>query len=161
MASVMSNRLYEQLNNLSQFKHPILVIVEENKWKDFYFSKSRYVHKQYIGTLTTLVAKYPNIKVVHLDSDDEFVDFIDSLYNKLTSESKSSRPTLKSRKPKNMKEEKENVLSQISGVGIPLSKKLLKEYKSINGVANASEKDLCTIEKLGKKTASRILEVLN
>ena len=161
MASVASGRLYTQLNNMYQYKNLVLVIVVDNKWKDFYFTKSRYVHKQYMGTLTTLVAKYPKLRIVQLENDDEFISFLKGLHKKLTEDGHKERPAIKLRKTKKIQQVKENCLAQIEGVGIPLSKKLLHEFGSINNVSNCSEKDLVKIEKLGKKTAENILKTLN
>ena len=60
--SILSNRLYDQLNNLCSYDHPILCITIQNIWKLFYYSHSRFIDKSYIGTLTTLTCKYPILK---------------------------------------------------------------------------------------------------
>jgi ERCC4-type nuclease len=150
------------LNNLcSSYEHPILCITIQNIWKLFYHSHSRFIDKSYIGTLTTLTCKYLNLKVIFLDGDDEFINFIISLDKKIHEDGKSERPKPKMRKVESIEERKENVLCAIQGIGVPTSKKLLEKFGSVNAVANASEEDLKTIEKLGDKNIKRIIETLN
>jgi len=161
MLSVKDNRLFSQLNNLHQYEHPVLAIITNNKWKDFYFTKSRFVHSQYIGILTTLTIKYPKLKVMFFEDDDEFVMYLRNLHKKLIDDGYKERPIPKLRKAKDISEVKENCLAQIDGVGIKMAKKLLKKFKSIRSIADANKKDLMEIDKLGEKTAQKILEVLN
>lgn len=159
--SVKSNRLYNQLYNLCEYKHPILVIIENNIWKDFYFTKGNYIHKSYVGTLTTLTAKYPNLKIIQLDSEGMFIDYLKSLHKKITGDGHSERPAPMFRKAVSINERKENALTCIEGVGMKMSKKLLKQFGSISNIANAREDDMLKIEKLGKKTIKNIKETLN
>jgi len=161
MASVVSNRLYKQLNNLYQYENPVLAIIVDNKWRDFYFTHSKYVHKQYMGVLTTLMAKYPKLRIIQLETEEEFRDFLHRLHNKLVEDGHKERPTIKLRKARNIKEVKENCLAQIDGVGVSMAKKLIHEFGTINNISNCSEKDLTSIEKLGKKTAEKIIQTLN
>jgi len=161
MGSVMNNRLYEQINNLCQYEHPIVAIITDNKWRDFYHTHSRYIHKQYTGTLTTLVCRYDKLKVIHFDSDDEFVDFLESLYKKITDDTKSIRPSPATRKARDINEDMENMLTVIKGVGVPLSKKLLKHYGTVANVVNASVDEHQKIEKVGKKLAEKIYNICN
>lgn len=161
MASIRDRRLFRQLRDLSQYENPILVIIYENKWKDFYYYRSNYVHKQYMGMLTTILASFPKVSIVHLEDKNEFVDFIVSLDKKIKEDKKSSRPAPFMRKPKTMQERKENCLSPIEGLGIPKTKTLLEKYNSINKLSNASEEELMEIEGIGKKLASNIKETLN
>ncbi|MFP3279068.1 MAG: helix-hairpin-helix domain-containing protein [Candidatus Micrarchaeota archaeon] len=53
------------------------------------------------------------------------------------------------------------ILSSIPGVGPKLAYELLKEFKSIKNVVNASVDELMRVDKIGKKKASRIHEILN
>jgi ERCC4-type nuclease len=80
--------------------------------------------------------------------------------SKLTSNEKSKRPVPVTRKAKSMDEVKENCLSQIPGVGLSMSKKLLKRYGTIQNICNLTKKDLKEIDKLGDKTAEKILLIL-
>jgi len=139
----------------------ILAIVASNLWKDFYFCKSRNIHSAYLGTLSSIVKSYDNVKIIMLESDEQFCDFLVSLHNKLTSEGKSTRPAPVFRTAKSTKERRENALTAIQGIGVQMARKLLSKYGTINAIANATEEDLMSIDKLGKATAKNILETLN
>jgi Fanconi anemia group M protein len=159
--SILSNRLYDQLNNLCSYDHPVLCITIQNIWKLFYYSHSRFIDKSYIGTLTTLTCKYPNLKVIFLDGDDEFVNFIISLDKKIHDEGKSEIPKPHMRRPDSIDDRKENCLCAIQGIGMTSAKKLLNEFGSIKNIAEASEEDLKKIEKIGEKQVKNIKETLN
>jgi len=161
MSSVMSKRLFEQLEHLSNYNNPHLVIISDNIWKDFYFSKSRYIHNQYLGTLTTLSLSYPKVKLVFLDSDTMFIKYLESLHKKLITEKDSERPTPLVRKAKSINMRRENALACAENVGISMAKKLLKRYKSIRDIADADIEDMLKIDKLGRKTAQNIKDLLN
>lgn len=160
LSSIANNRLYDQLYNLLQYEHPVLVIISDNKYKDFYFRHSNFIHKQYAGMQVSLTC-YPKVKVVYLYDDDEFIDYIELLYKRITEKGTSTRPKPRARKPQNIDEIKENVLAVIKGVGIKMSQKLLHKYGSIEGVVNATVDDMTTIEKLGDKKAQHIYDILH
>ncbi len=164
LASITDKRLYKQLNNIYQYDYPILAIITPNIWMDMYFSRNKYnqnVHNVYEGALKTIYSKYPKVRVIFFETDEEYVDFLISMDDKLTGDGKNLRPTPMTRKATSMKEIRENVLAAIPGVGIAMSKKLLKKYNTVGNIAEADIKDLMTIDKLGEKTATKIKETLN
>lgn len=162
IGSLQSKRLFTQLNNLVQYENPILALVTSNKWKDFYFSRSRYIHSSYNGLLTTIMVSYPKLKILQFEDDDEFVDFIVSLDRKLTQDTKSTRPVPIARKPTSIIERKENCLAVgIERLGIERAKKLLECFGSIKNIANASEDELRKVEGIGETLVKNIIETLN
>jgi len=161
MSSVMSGRLYEQLNNLCQFQHPILAIISDNLWRDFYHTQSKYVHKQYIGVLTTLTAKYPTLRVMHFDSDDMFADYLASLYKKLTEDKESTRPKPIFRKGKKIQIRMENCLTAGEGISVGYSKKFLDRYNSIDEICKATVDDMTKISGVGKSKAESLYKLLH
>lgn len=161
MGSLLSKRLFEQLINLCQYDYPILAVITDNIWKDFYFSKSNYIHNIYQGTLATIVTKFPKIRVIQFEDDKQFMDFIVLLEKKLLDTEKAERPVIMGRKSSSPSEIQENIICQLPGVGLVMAKKLLHEFKNIEGICNASEDDLLKIDKMGKKTSSKIIEILH
>lgn len=160
-SSMMSNRLFDQLNNLSNFDIPILAIVTENKYRNFYRVKSNYIYDQYVGMLSTIILSYPKVRIVFLENDDELIDLIVSIYKKLNKEGKSSRPKPILRKPRSMSDSQENILCAIKGISVPTAKKLLKHYGKISNVVNATVEEHQKIDKVGKALATRIYEICN
>ena len=161
ISSIQSNRLYEQLNNLSQYDHPILCITLQDLWKTFYFSRSRYIHRSYLGTLTTLTTKYPKLKIMFLQDEEEFISYVVNLDKKIHEDGKSERPAPQLRKAKSIKMRKENALTAIEGVSISKAKKLLECFGSVRNIANANPKELEMVDGIGKKLAEKIRETLN
>jgi len=156
--------MYKQLSNLCQFDYPILAIITENIWEDLYHARNprnQNIHNTYKGTLKTIYSKFPKVRVIFFKTDEDYVDWLMVMDDKLTNEEKGVRPTPVTRRPTSIKEIKENVLAAIPNVGISMAKKLLKKYGNVNNIANTSIKDLTTIDKLGKKTAENILKALN
>jgi len=161
MSSTISNRLFEQLNALYEFEHPILAIISENVWKDFYFSRSKYIHKQYIGLLSTLSAKYPKLQVMFFDTDEMFIAYLESLYKKLTSDGSSERPQPRLRKAKRIEEVQENFLCSVKGISVKSSKKILKKFKTIENVCKATSEDIQKVDKINKKQSEDLYNVLH
>jgi len=159
--SILSNRLYDQLNNLCQYEHPVLAIIINNLYRTFYYSHSRYIHKSYIGTLSTLTAKYPNLKLVFFENQNDFINYLVSLEKKLTEDKESTRPAPIKRKGKSINIKKENALTAIDGISVGKAKKLLECYGSIKNIANDSVENLEKAPGVGKKLAKNIHEVLN
>jgi len=161
LSSIMSHRIFEQLNNLCNYEHPILAFNVENIWKMFYYSHSRFVHKQYLGVITTLIIKYPNLKLMPYLGEDQFVELLVSLDKKIGDDSKSERPSPMQRKGKNINIKKENALCAIDGVSVAKAKKLLECFGSVKNIANSSEDELLMVDKIGKKLAENIIKTLN
>ena len=55
----------------------------------------------------------------------------------------------------------EYIVSSLPGVGPTLARPLLKEFKSIKNIVNASEEELRKIELIGEKKAKQIYDSLN
>jgi len=161
MASVGNNRLFEQLNALCEYEHPILCIVENNLWKSFYFSKNRYIHKQYIGTLTTLSCKYPKLKIMFLEEDEMFVSYVTSLHNKLLEDGHSERPSPIHRKAKSVKVRSENALTCSKGVGVKTAKRILNHFGSIEEVCDATLAELELVKKVSKSAAKNVYDLIH
>lgn len=159
--SIISNRLYEQLNALCDYEHPILCIVMDNIWKDFYYSNSRWIHSSYIGTLGTLTTSYPKLKTIFLNDEKQLVDYIVSLDKKIHKEGASERPKPIMRKAKLDSEIRENILCMIPGLAVGKSKKILECFGSIKNVANASAEEIQMVEGIGKKLSEVIRKYLN
>jgi len=159
IASISDRRLFTQLNSLIQYPNPILAIVGNNKWEQFYYSRNRYIHSVYLGTMTTILLSYPKVKIIQFDTEDEFVSFLTSLEKKLNEDGKhSERPKVMTRKPESLEDRKENSLSCAKSIGIKTAKVCLGRYKTIDDICKISLKELEGI--LGKKAAENLYELL-
>lgn len=64
-------------------------------------------------------------------------------------------------KPKTFEEQQLIVISAIGGLGVKHSMNLLQEFGCIRNIFNASEKELCSVPKIGKKTARQIVSIVS
>lgn len=152
LSSIFSKRIWEQLNQLKQYKNPILVIISNNIYKDVYYSKHPNPIDVYISTITTIISSY-NIPVVILPSKEEFVKFLKYLDKE---KGDSSRPVSKPRKDASMNEIVENILAQIPGISIKKAQLLLKSFGNIKSIINADEKSLNKVRDIGSNAAKNI-----
>jgi Fanconi anemia group M protein len=67
---------------------------------------------------------------------------------------------IKKRKPATLREQQELIVETLPGIGPTIAKSLLKKFKSIKTLANADEKELQDVEKIGKKKAQEIKKVI-
>jgi len=158
--SLTSKRIFNQLSNLAQAPHPILVIENTNLWRDMYFNENKHIHKSLYGFLFTVAVKF-KIPVIKVDSREEFIELLESIYYAVNKEGTSSRPIFVQRKPTTLGEIQENMLAQIPGISIKKAQNLLEKFNGILGVVLATEKDLVETSGIGKKLAKQIVEVWN
>ena len=158
--SIKDNRLWNQLSNLSQYENPIVIIESENIWKDMYFSNSQYIHKSYFGAISTIAVSF-GIPVITVETREDTIRLIKSIYKRVTSEGKSERPVKKLRKAKTIDEVKEDMLAQIPGLSIKKSKKLLECFGTIQNIANAKKEEFELVEGVGKKLAKIIYDAFH
>ena len=157
--SVIDGRIWLQAANLSQYKNPIILIESSDKWKNFYFSNTKSPHKIYFSAISAIMYSF-SIPVITLDSKYDTVDFIESLWKKITSEKPASRPVKKVRKTASHDEIRENLLAQIPGISIAKAKSLLKHFGTIQKLTNSNIAELKRVEGVGQKLAKTIAIIL-
>ncbi|MDE1845970.1 MAG: hypothetical protein KGH53_01670 [Candidatus Micrarchaeota archaeon] len=150
--SVMSGRLFEQLDRLrSSFEKPMLVI-EGNGF--------RLGSSVILGTALKIYIEY-GIPILWSESAMETADILSAI-SKREQEHKSHEPRMQGLKKAYTEDQWQLlILSSIPGVGTKLAKNLLEHFKSIKNIVMADTEELTKIEKIGKKKAQRIYEILN
>lgn len=160
ISSIYDNRLWEQASNLARADKPILCIIEPNKWREFYFSKNRYIHSAYNGAICTLVRGY-GITIVTLSDDSEFISFLENMEKQILSKKSSTRPVKMAKRAITLQDRKENCLAAIEGVSINKAKSLLECFGTIKNIANSNVDELQLSPGIGKKLAENIYKTLN
>jgi len=159
--SLTTGRIWEQLNGLNEYEHPILCIVNENIWRDMYYIRSNWIHKSYQGFLTTLALRYPKLKVFQFGCMEDYLDFIVALDKKIHKEGKSTRPTPIHRKTKKIQVRMEDCLAMADGISIGKAKIPLKKYNTVYDVASQPLKELEKMDGYGKKLAKNLYDLLH
>ncbi|MBO8182909.1 MAG: DEAD/DEAH box helicase [Archaeoglobus sp.] len=144
--------LFSQLLSLRKsYLRPLLIIEGELYGR---------IHPNAIrGALAAIVVDL-GIPVIQTKSQQETAEILLAIA-KREQEIKSREITLHSGKTKrSLKEQQEYIVSAISNIGPVIARNLLKHFKTIENIVNASEEDLVKVPKVGKKTARKIKEVL-
>ncbi|MEM3791221.1 MAG: ERCC4 domain-containing protein [Candidatus Micrarchaeaceae archaeon] len=148
---IMSNRLFEQLHNLSQdYERPILII-EGNE-----FSLKENVIK---GAILSIFLDY-GIQVIQTTDYEDTASVIFKLAEREQKE--EILPRIRGTKRAFTKEEWQLfVVSSLPGIGPKLAKRLIERFGSIKNIVNATAEEIMEVDKIGIKKAKEICEVLS
>ena len=153
--SIIDKRIINQLIVLKEnFEIPLLIIEGIDN-----IYTLRNMHPNAIrGMLSSIAIDY-QIPIIHTRGYRDTAALIHTISKRLE---KSRKPIslLKQRKPLTLKEKQELIIETFPGIGPSLAKSLLKEFKTVKKIINASEKNLQKVEKLGPKKASEIKKVI-
>ena len=153
--SIIDKRIINQLIVLKEnFEIPLLIIEGIDN-----IYTLRNMHPNAIrGMLSSIAIDY-QIPIIHTRGYRDTAALVHIISKRLE---KSRKPIslLKQRKPLTLKEKQELIIETFPGIGPSLAKSLLKEFKTVKKIINASEKNLQKVEKLGPKKASEIKKVI-
>lgn len=157
LISIIDGRLFKQAYRLAEHcKRPILLIEGET----FFGEKYPDVSKEAIKGALITIAQTFYIPVLRTTSESDTAWYINKLYEHRQRIGENSGPLL-SHKARRTDTQKIRFLKALPGVGSKSAKTLLQHFGSIKNIVNASEKELLDISGIGKKTASKIQDVLN
>jgi Fanconi anemia group M protein len=152
--SIMNNRLFDQIERLSSsFEKPILIIEGDG-------SEYRLSSRVIIGTIISLYIDY-GIQVLLSANEEETAEILYMLAKREQDKKERFPRIIGIKRAFSDEEWQRNILASIPGVGPKLAYEILKEFKSIKGVANANIEQLMKVDKIGKKKAKRIYDILN
>ena len=145
ISSMVNQRLHQQIKDLQQCKNKLLIIEGIEEQELYNDEHNKRMHSNSIrGFLLSITLKH-KIPIIFTKNAEDTAKFIEVLYKKQNSEMSLNH----NKKPKTKQEQSQFILESFPGIGPKTSKKLLKEFKSIKKIINASEKELRII--LGKK----------
>lgn len=155
--SLLDGRLLQQVKNMrTAFERPI-VIVEGNR--DLY--SIRNIHPNAIrGALSTIAVDF-QIPILFTKTTKDTASLIAVLAKREQEFDKRDFSLHSNKKPMNQREIQEYIVSSFPSVGPTLARPLLKEFKSIKNIVNASEDELKKIDLIGEKKAKQIYDALN
>ena len=153
--SIIDGRLLQQAKDLkNNFERPLVLVEGE---QDIY--SIRNVHPNSIrGMLATIAISY-GIPVLFTKNAKESAALL-NIIAKREQESEGSDFSLHSEKREmSLKDWQEYIIAALPGVGSNLAKPLLREFKSVKNVVNASLDELQKVEKIGPVKAGKIKEI--
>jgi Fanconi anemia group M protein len=152
--SIIDGRLFEQMKNLREcFERPLLVIEGNNLY-------GTNVHENAIrGALVSVALDY-NVPIIWTNNKRETAALLFLIAKREQSGKKRIFGVKGRRKPMNLQEFQEYVVSSLPGIGLLTAKELLRKFKSVEKVFTAGEDELMEVNKIGKKKAKQVREVI-
>jgi ERCC4-type nuclease len=144
ISSMINKRLLNQLEELQQYKSKLLII-EGIDEQELYPENNGVNQNSVRGFLLSILLKH-KIPVLFTQNYKDTAQFIERIARKKMIETgiRANKKTL------SKKEQMQFILEGFPGIGPKTAKKLLKQFKTIKKVINASEEDLKKV--LGKKS---------
>ncbi|MCD6589791.1 DEAD/DEAH box helicase [Candidatus Woesearchaeota archaeon] len=153
VASIIDKRLIDQASRLAKTEKPLIIIQGE---EDPY--NQRNIHPNAInGMLASIVVDY-EIPIVWMRNPKETARFLVAIAKRFQGEKRNINPHI--RKPATLKEQQEYLIASIPGIGPMLARNLLRRFRSIKAIANASLREIEKVEGIGKKKAETIKKIL-
>ena len=155
--SIVDGRLLDQMKSLKKnFERPLVIIEGE---KDIF--SVRNIHPNAIrGMMATSAVSY-GIPMLFSRNPKETASLLSVIAKREQDETGKNFNMHADRKPLNIKEQQEYIISSLPTVGLNLAKELLKEFKSVKNIINAEEKDLKKVKLIGKKKAENIKKIID
>jgi Fanconi anemia group M protein len=154
VSSMINRRLLKQLEELGQYKERLLII-EGIDEQELYTDSEDWtgMHPNSIrGFLLSILLKY-KVPIIFTKNYEDTAKFLSVL-----SKRKPNEPPLNVKKKNlNKKEQKQFIIEGFPGIGPKTAKKLLKKFKTIKNIINASEEELKEV--IGKK-AENIIKII-
>ncbi len=153
-SSVINARLFDQLERLKKsFEKPILIL--ETSESGFELGRNIL-----LGVISSLYLDY-NVQLILSSDAQETADIIYAIAAREQTDKKKQPRLVGLKRAYNDYQWQMLVLCSIPGVGQTLARDLLKKFKTVKSVANATTKELMEVDKIGKKKAQRIYDILN
>lgn len=155
-SSILDGRLFEQTLNMRRtYRRPIIIIEGENIYSSTLNPES------IRGALISLAVDY-GIPILWSRSPSETALLIARIATREQRDMGRSRPIIRdARKPVLDDELKEYVVASLPGIDSIRAKKLLKNFRSVSAVFNASVSELEALDGIGEKTAKRIKQIID
>jgi len=154
--SIIDGRLLEQIKNLkNNFERPIIVI---EGTQDIYGVRNVH-HNSILGMMATIAVSY-GIPIIQTRNFKETAALLQIIAKREQEETGKDFNLHADRKPATLKEQQEYVVSSLPGINLTLAKPLLKKFKTIKNIVNATDKELQEVEKIGPSKSKQIKDVV-
>ncbi len=152
--SIINGRVFQQMQDIRRNYNKPVLIIEGSSFRE---TMNENALK---AALSVLIVQYDASVLMTTDENDS-AKTIYWLAKKEQEEDKRFVGIKGKKKPKETVELQEHVLSSLPGISTVLSKRLLKEFKSVKGVMNASESELAKVKGIGKNQAKKLYAIFN
>ncbi|HIH17358.1 MAG TPA: hypothetical protein HA218_00775 [Nanoarchaeota archaeon] len=150
ISSMINKRLLRQLEEIQQYDKRLLII--EGKF-DREFNKNA-IRGMVLSTMLDF-----SVPVVFTNDYDETAEVLFAIAKRVARGKQEFGLKVK-KKTYSLAEQQQLLVEGLPSIGPNLAKALLKEFKTITALVNASLEDLQKVEKIGKKKAEIIKRIL-
>ncbi len=155
VTSIIDGRLFSQAQEIREnFKKPIMVI----EGGDLYAQRN--VHPNAIRGAIASIAVDFEIPLVYTENTEDTAEFIVTLAKREQKEKNRFVRLRGDKKTLTDRQEQIMIAESLPGVGPKLARDLLKHFKTIKKLVNASKQQLKEVEGIGDKKALNILKVI-
>lgn len=155
LISIIDGRLFNQISNLKRYCINPILLVEGNPFKTDLSMDDMAIRGALISAQTIWY-----IPVIYSRSKEESKDIM-VMIGKQEEACKDVVPLRGGYRPKRLKSKQLFILQGLPKVGPNMAKRLLKHFKSVSSVINATVEDLMEIEGVGRISAEKIREVID
>lgn len=152
ISSMLNKRLIQQLEQMQQYKNKLLII--EGQISSL-FEKGNLHPNSIRGFILSIINNYKTNIIFTKDFQDTSQYLITLAKQQVKPKQEIS---LHSRIPKNLKQQKQYILESFPNIGPKKASLLIKKFKTLKNIFNASEEDLQEILKLRSKPFKNILD---
>lgn len=140
ISSMISKRLFQQLNQLQQYEKKMLILEGRHELKEDFFLNPN----SYKGLILSILLNH-QVPIIYTENEEQTADYLMLLAKQQVKQNQEM--SFHSRIPKTEQEQKKYILESFPGIGPKTAEKLLNEFKNLKNIFNASEEQLKPILK--------------
>lgn len=160
ITSVIDNKqhLFSQIKDMKrEYARPLLVI--EGSPSDLYLSRA--IHPNAIDAMLLAIAVDYGVPIIWSMSSDHTAQIIYRAAVREQTDHKRKISLHGSRSKMSPQQQIMYVVSSLPDLGHTIAENLLEHFGNIQNIANATDVELQTVDKVGKKTAAQIRDVVS
>ena len=155
LQSIVDKRLLEQVLRLRQtYQKPVLILEGEGLYS------KRDIHPNAIRGALAAIAVDFGVPILFTKDERETAAMIASIVRREHEEREGEVQIRGEKRVLTLNEQQEYIVAGLPKVNITIAKRLLEEFKSVQGIFNASEEELEKVKGIGKKIAEEIRKVI-
>jgi Fanconi anemia group M protein len=153
--SIIDGRLLSQLKELKKYERPLIII----EGTDDIYSMRRIHPNSIRGMIATITISY-GIPIIQTRNSKDTAEYLMSIAKREQSDEKNEIQH-HYKKPETIKEQQEYFISALPNIGMGGAVPLLKHFKNVKSIVNASEKELQDVDLIGPKKSKTLKEIFD
>jgi Fanconi anemia group M protein len=156
LESLISGKLFKQVSQLKEaYSRPLLILEGENL-----LTSRNISHNAIFGSIASISVDY-GIPIITTKDAGETADLLNIIAKREQKEAKKPIAIRGEKTQMSLRERQQFLIEGLPNVSAIIARRLLDHFGSIRDIANASEKELCKVNGVGKNIAFEIIRVIN